>query len=141
MPKESRTHRADGTPRAISSRRGEVRRLTSGVNDLKTLFPEIASEMLDGDPAQTTKGSTKKYSWKCSQGHTYIMSVADRTHGRGCAVCVGKQINVGVNDLKSRFPMIAAEANGWDPTTVTFSSNKNKSGKCHRTIRRKNSAI
>jgi len=100
------------------------------VNDLKTLFPEIASEMLDGDPAQTTKGSTKKYSWKCSQGHTYIMSVADRTHGRGCAVCVGKQINVGVNDLKSRFPMIAAEANGWDPTTVTFSSNKNKSWKC-----------
>jgi hypothetical protein len=130
MPKESRTHRADGTPRAVSSRRGEIRRLTVGINDLKTLFPEIASEMLDGDPTQTTKGSMKKYSWRCSKGHIYFMSVAQRTKGRGCAVCVGKQINVGVNDLAARFPDIALEADGWDPTTVTFSSNKNKSWKC-----------
>jgi hypothetical protein len=130
MPKESRTHRADGTPRAISNRRGEVRRLTSGVNDLKTLFPEIASELLDGDPTQITKGSTKKYSWKCPKDHTYVMSVADRTHGRGCAVCAGKQINIGVNDLASRFPEVAIEADGWEPTLVTFSSNLNKPWKC-----------
>ena len=130
MSKASRTHRADGTPRAISSRRGEVRRLTTGVNDLNTLFPEIACEMLEGDPSQVTKGSTKKYSWMCSKGHIYLMSVAQRTRGRGCAVCAGKQINVGFNDLKSRFPEIAAEADGWDPTCVTFSSNLNKQWKC-----------
>jgi hypothetical protein len=132
MPRESRNHRADGTPRAISNRRGEVRRLTSGVNDLKTLFPEIASEILDGDPTQVTKGSTRKYSWKCPKGHTYLMSPAQRTKGRGCAVCAGKQINVGVNDLASRFPNIASETDGWDPTTVTFSSNLNKKWKCQK---------
>jgi hypothetical protein len=130
MAKESRTHRADGTPRKISSRRGETRRLITGVNDIKTLFPKIASEILDGDPTQLTKGSTKKYSWRCPKGHTYVMAVAYRTQGRGCAVCTGKQINVGVNDLASRFPEIAREANGWDPTSVTFSSNLNKEWKC-----------
>jgi hypothetical protein len=132
MPKVSRTHRADGTLRAISNRRGEVRRLTSGVNDLKTLFPEIASELLDGDPTLITKGSTKRYSWKCPEGHTYFMSVAQRTRGRGCAVCAGKQINFGMNDLKSKFPKIASEANGWDPATVSFGSNLNKEWICKK---------
>jgi len=127
---ESRTHRPDGTPRAVSNRRGEIRRLTIGVNDLQTLFPRIASEIIDGDPTQITKGSTKKYSWKCQLGHIYSMSVSQRTQGRGCAVCVGKQINVGMNDLASMFPLIAKEADGWDPKSVTFSSNLNKSWIC-----------
>ena len=132
MPKVSRTHRLDGTLRTKSKRRGEVRRLTVGVNDLKTLYPEIASEMLDGDPTQITKGSTTKFLWKCLVGHTYKMSVAQRTRGRGCAVCAGKQINIGVNDLASRFPEIAKEAYGWDSTTVTFSSNLNKVWQCKK---------
>jgi len=33
---------------------------------------------------------------------------------------------LGFNDLQSQFPEIAAEANGWDPTTVTKSSNQKK---------------
>ncbi len=86
--------------------------------------------MLDGDPSQITKGSSKKFSWQCDQGHVYVMTVAQRTRGRSCGVCHGKQINVGVNDLASRFPEIAKEAKGWDPTTVTFSSNRNREWVC-----------
>jgi hypothetical protein len=130
MINKSRTHRADGTPRAKSPRRGEVRRLTSGINDLLTLFPKIAAELVDEDPSQLTKGSLKKYSWKCPLGHVYISSVAHRTRGGGCGVCSGSQILLGVNDLSSRFPEIALEADGWDPTTVSFGSNKKVKWKC-----------
>ena len=37
---------------------------------------------------------------------------------------------LGVNDLQSQFPEIAAEAYGWDPATVTASSHKKKDWKC-----------
>ena len=37
---------------------------------------------------------------------------------------------LGVNDLQSQFPDIAAEAFGWDPETVTSRSNKNKDWNC-----------
>jgi hypothetical protein len=37
---------------------------------------------------------------------------------------------LGVNDLQSQFPEIAAEAFGWDPATVTANSHKKKDWKC-----------
>ena len=37
---------------------------------------------------------------------------------------------LGVNDLQSQFPEIAAEAYGWDPETVTSRSNKDKDWNC-----------
>ena len=37
---------------------------------------------------------------------------------------------LGVTDLQSQFPEIAAEAYGWDPTTVTKSSSKKQDWKC-----------
>lgn len=36
----------------------------------------------------------------------------------------------GINDLKSRFPLIAAEAHGWDPSAVTFGSKLTRMWKC-----------
>ena len=48
----------------------------------------------------------------------------------GCAVCAGQQVEVGLNDLQTLFPIIAAEAVGWDPTTVTPGSNQKKLWKC-----------
>ncbi len=37
---------------------------------------------------------------------------------------------LGVNDLQSQFPDIAAEAYGWDPETVTAGSGKKQDWKC-----------
>ena len=38
---------------------------------------------------------------------------------------------LGVNDLQSQFAEIAAEAYGWDPSTVTAGSNQKKDWKCN----------
>jgi hypothetical protein len=37
---------------------------------------------------------------------------------------------LGINDLQSQFPDIAAEAFGWDPETVSAGSNQKKDWKC-----------
>jgi hypothetical protein len=48
----------------------------------------------------------------------------------GCAVCAGQQVEIGFNDLQSKFPFIATEASGWDPTTVTAGSNQKRLWRC-----------
>jgi hypothetical protein len=44
----------------------------------------------------------------------------------GCAVCAGKQVEPGLNDLFTTHPEIAAEAKGWDPMLVTAGSSSVK---------------
>jgi hypothetical protein len=44
----------------------------------------------------------------------------------GCAVCSGKQVEPGLNDLLTTHPEIAAEAEGWDPSTLTSGSSRIK---------------
>ena len=36
----------------------------------------------------------------------------------------------GFNDLKTKYPEIAKEADGWDPTTFLFGTNKKMPWKC-----------
>jgi hypothetical protein len=103
----------------------------AGFNDLKTKFPDIAAEAYGWDPETVTGASGKKKDWKCNQGHIYSCLVGNRTNGRGCAVCCGRQVLAGFNDLKTKFPDIAAEAYGWDPKTVTLGSAQKKDWKCN----------
>lgn len=44
----------------------------------------------------------------------------------GCAVCAGKQVEPGLNDLLTTHPAIAAEAKGWEPQSVTAGSSSEK---------------
>jgi len=97
-----------------------------GFNDLETTHPDIAKELLDGDPTTLTKGSDKKFSWSCKKSHEYRAAVSARTRGGGCAVCHGLQIQVGVNDLATTNPDLAAQADGWDPTKFTSGSTTKK---------------
>jgi hypothetical protein len=106
------------------------RQINVGVNDLATTHPEIAAEAYGWDPATVTAGSKKKREWKCPIGHVWMASIHTRTYGHGCAVCAGRQINVGVNDLATTHPEIATQAHGWDPTTVTFGSGKKMQWMC-----------
>ena len=102
-----------------------------GVNDLESQFPEIAAEAYGWDPATVTAHSSKKKDWRCSLGHIYNSQIASRTtNGNGCPICAGQKVLKGFNDLKTKFPEIAAEAYGWDPETVAAGAGKKAKWKC-----------
>jgi len=48
----------------------------------------------------------------------------------GCAVCSGKQVEKGFNDLATTHPEISKQAVGWDPSEITQGSNQKKEWKC-----------
>ena len=52
------------------------------------------------------------------------------TKTSGCAVCAGKQVEVGLNDLQTTHPLISIEAIQWDPTSLTSGSNQKKLWRC-----------
>ena len=58
-------------------------------------------------------GSTKKYWWKCAEGHSWEATPNNRTSKSrgGCPVCVGKLIVSGINDLQTAIPQIADKWN------------------------------
>jgi len=107
-------------------------KVLAGFNDLKTKFPSIAKEADGWDPRTVVAGSNKKLSWKCSEGHTYLASIGNRTKSNktGCPICSNQKVLAGFNDLKTKFPSIAKEADGWDPSTVVAGSNKKFSWIC-----------
>lgn len=105
--------------------------LLKGFNDLLTLSPEIANEASGWDPSEVIYGSARKFEWKCVKGHTWLASVRNRLHGgTGCPTCSNNQITSGVNDLRTMYPDIAAEADGWDPSKVSPGSEAKLSWKC-----------
>lgn len=107
-------------------------RVESGFNDLATHHPEIAKEADGWDPSTVTAGSNKKLTWRCAKGHTWEATVGSRTPpiSSGCPVCAGKEVIPGFNDLATLCPEVAAEADGWDPTTVTSKSGKKLNWEC-----------
>ncbi len=102
-----------------------------GINDLETLFPEIAIQADGWDPKEITPGSDKKMPWVCQQGHKYNAAVGSRTNLKtDCPICDNKIVQAGFNDLKTKFPLIAEEANGWNPAQFTPGTHKKMSWKC-----------
>jgi len=121
----SRTGRGTGCPVCSNNQ------VLAGFNDLKTKFPDIAKEAYEWDPTTVVAGTPKKKEWKCKEGHNYSTAVNSRTsHGNGCPFCSGLQVLRGFNDLKTKFPDIAAEAYGWDPSTVVAGTEQKKDWKC-----------
>ena len=101
------------------------RRVMPGFNDLATTRPDLAAELVTGDGTDVTKSAHQRRLWKCELGHQWEATVADRNAGSGCPYCAGQKIMIGFNDLATVRPDIAAQADGWDPTTVTeFNDNK-----------------
>ena len=89
-----------------------------GVNDLETLYPDIAKEWdyeLNGDikPNQIFPKSNKKYHWICSLEHKYEASPNARTRANGCPYCAGNKVLEGFNDVATTHPEIIK---GWHPT-------------------------
>jgi G:T-mismatch repair DNA endonuclease (very short patch repair protein) len=89
-----------------------------GVNDLATLYPELAAQWgpdNDTTPDKVTAYTTKPpRQWVCEHGHTWWAAVVRRTRrGNGCTVCSGHGVQTGVNDLATLFPALMDE---WDYT-------------------------
>jgi len=105
----------------------------TGFNDLKTKFPDIASEAFGWDPATVFSASIEKRDWKCNNEHIYCTTIRLRTlRNTGCPFCSGNKVLTGFNDLKTKFPDIAAEAYGWDPATVVPGTNQKKDWRCSK---------
>jgi len=98
-----------------------------GVNDLKTLHPHIAEEANNWDPTNFLPHSNESKNWRCkNHGHTWEATIENRTAGDNCPYCTGHSLLIGFNDLQTKDPDLAEEADGWDPTRVKFNCTKNK---------------
>jgi len=103
-----------------------------GFNDLATLFPDIAAEARGWDPSQVVAGSHEKLPWRCSLGHEWVAPPSRRTAGKecGCPYCSNQRVWPGFNDLKTKYPDVAKEADGWDPSTIAWGSHKRLPWRC-----------
>ena len=107
-------------------------RVLVGFNDLATCDPELAREAYGWDPTSEVSGSHKKKSWRCSNDHIWDAAIFSRSGDQksGCPYCANQKVWPGFNDLATKNPELASEADGWDPTRVTFRANKHLPWKC-----------
>jgi translation initiation factor IF-1 len=91
-------------------------KVLKGKNDLQTVNPTLASEWNHEKnrgftPAEVMAGSGKKVWWKCSEGHEWQATIANRNAGNGCPYCSGRKVLIGYNDLQTTNPMLCKEWN------------------------------
>ena len=90
----------------------------SGVNDLQSLYPEVAAGFhptLNGDltASSINAGSNKKIWWICPLGHESRAQISSRIQGHSCPICSGHQTLQGFNDLGTTHAELSVE---WHPT-------------------------
>lgn len=90
--------------------------LLAGYNDLQTLYPEIASELVSNkdNPIaanQILAVTTKVYEWRCGSGHIWVTSARARAQGHGCPYCSKRLLDSESNSLQALHPSLANE---WD---------------------------
>ena len=92
------------------------KKVYKGETDLQSQYPNIAvyfdEEKNDIKSDEVFAHSPKKYWWKCDNGHSFSMSILNRTHREiSCPYCSGQKLLTGFNDLQTIHPDIAKE---WD---------------------------
>lgn len=96
--------------------------------------PELIKEWhptknLDLTPYDVAPGTHLRVWWKCEQGHEWIAQIKSRVSGAKCPVCSNRKVEIGVNDLASTHPEIAAQwhkaKNGTlSPQSVVFGNHR-----------------
>jgi hypothetical protein len=89
--------------------------IVQGLNDLRTVYPELAEQWnyrLNGSlsPDSFSSGSVSKVWWICSdfESHEWMASISSRTRlSVSCPICANLQVLAGFNDLGARRPEIA----------------------------------
>jgi len=88
-------------------------KLLIGFNDFQTLHPDLAIEWSEQNDIQPSAIPEKKLMaawWKCSScGGEYRAWITSRLAGSKCPYCSNRKVEVGVNDLATTDPEIAAE--------------------------------
>ena len=121
------------------------KRIITGYNDLKTLYPELVDEWNNEKNGSLKVDEISPYThrkawWKCKKcGYEWCTAVNNRAKPRatGCPVCAGRTVVPGINDLATQFPEIAGR---WHPTKngdlkpsmVTYGSRKKVWWKCEK---------
>lgn len=82
-----------------------------GENDLATLYPELAQELVDPSLATQLKPTSHtRVDWRCPKGHVYNIAVSHRVAKKsGCPYCSGRKAIPGETDLATTHPELAAE--------------------------------
>jgi hypothetical protein len=105
-------------------------RVVPGVSDLATTHPFLAAQADGWDPSGVMAGTNKKLKWICERGHRWSATSLNRMYGQGCPICANRVVLRGFNDLATTHPFLAAQADGWDPTTVVMGSGTPRNWKC-----------
>lgn len=103
--------------------------VSPGVNDLATTHPEIAIQAYGWDPKTVTAGSRKRLGWRCELGHIWYTNVFERRETM-CAICTGRKVLAGYNDLDTTHPELAKQAFGWNASSFVPGSPKRVDWKC-----------
>ena len=131
---DSIAHRSYGRGCPICSNK----KVLAGYNDLATLRPEVATEWhfernAPLQPTEVSAQSHKSVWWLCSQGHEWKSTITNRSNlliKAGCPYCSNQKVLPGYNDLATTNPELAAEAHGWDPSTITGGANQKRTWMC-----------
>jgi translation initiation factor IF-1 len=80
-------------------------------------------------PDKVSEYSHHSVYWLCPNGHEYKTTPGHRSKGTNCPLCARKKASIGINDLATKNPKLAAEwhptLNGkLKPTDVSYGSNK-----------------
>ena len=63
------------------------------------------------NPTHLSLYSNKKAWWKCLEGHEWQATIANRSHGKSCPYCSGRNAIIGKNDLLTVNPALLKEWN------------------------------
>ena len=107
----------------------------AGVNDLGTTHPELVEEWGEDNllrPEEVSRGSTKKISWRCKQGHTWKATIGSRALAKnGCPYCAGQFPILGKTDLLTLHPELEEQwADTRDMSEFMSQSNYKASWRC-----------
>ena len=85
------------------------RKVMQGINDLATLFPEVAAEWdyeaNEKSPEEYKPTCPDKVSWICGEGHRWEATIEKRTaRKQGCPYCYGRAAIPGETDIATLNP-------------------------------------
>jgi len=111
--------------------------MNTGANPKRTVtfaskFPHLVKAAHGWNPSTVSPKSGIKKDWKCDEGHVWSARVCDIANGRRCPYCAGKQVLAGFNDLETKCPKLARQADGWDPSQVTAGSGSQRKWLCEK---------
>jgi hypothetical protein len=98
-----------------------------GSNDFVTMRPDVASQWCsdnDVDPSMIGPSADIEACWVCPKGHHWPSSVRLRTKvqrsgGSVCSVCSNRIVIIGINDMTTTHPKLAAQVSPSSPWKAT----------------------